>query len=171
MSDMVHTFQQKHNRTDKTPKKDEQGNGAFQRGVEWIETVLVPAVKWADGEMSGSGAALRLDLNLDRRSTNHPHCDFWFVQTGCPSGQSYNRAKYLINVTADCEVRLYRSGAPGCVLRSDRCGWTEPGQGAAMRGRQGIRDALSRRVIRRVIRRGRGFPAVQQRVLDLVAAF
>ena len=92
MSDMVDAFLAGRNRADKTPKKDEQENGAFQRGVEWVETVLVSAVKWADGEMSGSGAALRLDLNLDRRSTNHPHCDFWFVQTGCPSGQSYDGA-------------------------------------------------------------------------------
>lgn len=116
MSDMVDAFLAGRNRADKTPKKDEQENGAFQRGVEWVETVLVSAVKWADGEMSGSGAALRLDLNLDRRSTNHPHCDFWFVQTGCPSGQSYDGPKYSINVTADCEVRLYKSGAPGRVL-------------------------------------------------------
>jgi hypothetical protein len=66
--------------------------------------------------MQGSGAALRRDL--DRRSTNHPHCDFWFVQTDCPSGQSYHRPKYSINVAADCEVRLYKTGAPGRRLGS-----------------------------------------------------
>jgi hypothetical protein len=113
MSDIVDAFLAGRNRADKAPNKEEQKSDSFQRGVEWVETVLVPAVKQANDEMHGSGAALRLDPNLDRRSTNHPHCDFWFVQTGCPSGQSYDGPKYSINVTADCEVRLYKPGAPG----------------------------------------------------------
>jgi len=114
MSDMADAFLA--GRAEKAHNKNEQKTESFQRGVEWVETVLVPAVKRADDEMRGLGAALRLDLNLDRRSTNHSHCDFWFVQTECPSGQSYDGPKYSINVTADCEVRLYKSGAPGRVL-------------------------------------------------------
>jgi hypothetical protein len=54
-------------------------------------------------EMQGSGASLRLDLNLDHRSTNYPHCDFWFVQSDSPSGQSYDGSKYSINVTGQGE--------------------------------------------------------------------
>jgi len=116
-------------------------------GRYMVETVHVPAVKQANKEMHGLGAALRLsrvlrsfprkrqssnlipgsplargrtekmsirrrecvqssfvgssgqicsDLNLDRRSTNHPHCDFWFVQSECPPGQSYDGLKYSI---------------------------------------------------------------------------
>jgi hypothetical protein len=42
----------------------------------WVETVLVFTLKQANEQMDGSGKALRLDPNLDRRSTNHPHCEF-----------------------------------------------------------------------------------------------
>jgi hypothetical protein len=114
MSDIVDAFLAGRNRVQKPFSKEERSD-PFQRGVEWVETVLVPVLKLADEEMHGSGAALRHDLNLDRRSTNHPHCDFWFVQTDCPSGQSYDGPKYSINVPADCEVRLYKTGTPGSV--------------------------------------------------------
>lgn len=143
---------------------------SFQRGVEWVETVLVPAVKRADDEMRGLGAALRLDLNLDRRSTNHPHCDFSFVQTECPSGQSYDGPKYSINVTADCEVRLYKSGAPGRVLGVTNAVGPNQVRELLLRGRQRIRDALSRRVtVRRFPRRAPALSRAEPR--DLLAAF
>jgi len=116
MSDIVQAFLAGRGRAEKPLNKDKQHADRFQQGAAWVETVLVPAVKRANEEMQGSGAALRLDLNLDHRSTNHPHCDFWFVQTDCPSGQTYDGPKYSINVTADCEVRLYKSGAPGRSL-------------------------------------------------------
>src|SRR4249919_1005859 len=114
MSDIVDAFLAGRNRVQESFNKSDP----FQRGVAWVETVLEPGLKLADEEMQGSGAALRHDLNLDRRSTNHPHCDFWFVQTDCPSGQSYDGPKYSINVTADCEIRLYKIGAPGRSLGS-----------------------------------------------------
>jgi hypothetical protein len=116
MSDIAHAFLAGCDRAEKPLNKDEQQADQFRQGAAWVEAVLVPAVKQANEEMYGSGAALRLDLNLDHRSTNHPHCDFWFVQTDSPSGQSYDGPKYSINVTADCEVWLYKSGAPGRSL-------------------------------------------------------
>ena len=88
MSDIVHAFFAGRDRAEKPLNKDEQQADQFQQGAAWVEAVLVPAVKQANEEMQGSGAALRLDLNLDHRSTNHPHCGFWFVQTDSPSGQS-----------------------------------------------------------------------------------
>ena len=117
MSDIVDAFLAGRNRVQRPLSKEERSD-PFQRGVAWVETVLEPGLKLADEEMQGSGAALRHDLNLDRRSTNHPHCDFWFVQTDCPSGQSYDGPKYSINVTADCEIRLYKTGTPGRSLGS-----------------------------------------------------
>jgi hypothetical protein len=116
MSDIAHAFFAGRDRAEKSLNKDEQHADRFQQGAAWVETVLVPAVKQANEEMHGSGAALRLDLNLDHRSTNHPHCDFWFVQTDSPSGQSYDGPKYSINVTEDCAVQLYKTGAPGRSL-------------------------------------------------------
>lgn len=116
MSDIVHAFLAGRDRAEKPLNKDEQQADQFQRGAAWVETVLVPAVKQANEEMQGSGAALRLDLNLDHRSTNHPHCDFRFVQTDSPSGQSYDGPKYSINVTGECDVWLYKTGAPGRSL-------------------------------------------------------
>lgn len=116
MSGIVHAFLAGRHRAEKPLNKDEQNAERFERGAAWVETVVVPAVKRADEEMCGSGAALRLDLNLDPRSTNHPHCDFWFVQTDSPSGQSYDGPKYSINVTGDGEVRLYKTGADGRSL-------------------------------------------------------
>ena len=62
--------------------------------------------------------AIRLDLNLDRRSTNHAHADFWFIETGGQEGP-----KYSINVRGGREVWLYKAGAPGRVLgTTDDCG-------------------------------------------------
>lgn len=116
MSDIAHAFFAGRDRAEKSLNKDEQQADHFQQGAAWVEAVLVPAVKQANGEMQGSGAALRLDLNLDHLSTNHPHCDFWFVQTDSPSGQSYDGPKYSINVMGHGDIWLYKSGAPGHAL-------------------------------------------------------
>jgi len=60
----------------------------FQIGADWVEQVLKPAVDEADAALRPHGVGVRLDLNLDRRSTNHAHADFWLVQTQTASGQS-----------------------------------------------------------------------------------
>ena len=41
----------------------------FQIGVDWVKQVLKPAVEEADAALRPHGVAVRLDLNLDRRST------------------------------------------------------------------------------------------------------
>jgi hypothetical protein len=87
----------------------------FQLGVEWVEKVLKPAVNEADAALRPHGVGVRLDLNLDRRSTNHPHADFWLVQTHTASGQSYDGPKYSINVVGR-DIMLYKAGAAGRSL-------------------------------------------------------
>jgi hypothetical protein len=83
----------------------------FGRGVEWVRNFLVPAVEQGNSELQQHHIAIRLDLNLDRRSTNHAHADFWFTETGGQEGP-----KYSINVLGGREVWLYKAGSPGRVL-------------------------------------------------------
>jgi hypothetical protein len=88
---------------------------SFQIGVDWVEQVLKPAVEEADAALQPHGVAVRLDLNLDRRSTNHAHADFWLVQTHTASGQSYDGPKHSLNVVGR-DIMLYKTGAPGRSL-------------------------------------------------------
>jgi hypothetical protein len=87
----------------------------FQLGVDWVEQVLKPAVEDADAALRPHGVGVRLDVNVDRRSTNHAHADFWLVQTQTASGQSYDGPKHSINVVGR-EIMLYKAGAPGRSL-------------------------------------------------------
>jgi hypothetical protein len=43
----------------------------FEGGVEWVRNFLVPAVEQGNSELQQHHIAIRLDLNLDSRSTNH----------------------------------------------------------------------------------------------------
>jgi len=100
------------------PEKYDTGAKEFGRGVEWVRNLLVPAVEQGNSELQEHHIAIRLDLNLDRRSTNHAHADFWFIETGGQEGP-----KYSINVRGGREVWLYKAGAPGRVLgTTDDCG-------------------------------------------------
>jgi hypothetical protein len=87
----------------------------FQLGVDWVETVLKPAVEQADAALRPHGVGVRLDLNLDRRSTSHAHADFWLVQTQTASGQSYDGPKYSVIVSGR-DIMLYKTGADGRSL-------------------------------------------------------
>lgn len=89
----------------------------FQLGVTWVETVFTPCVKQADQELREHGVGVRHDVNLNRSSTNHPHADFWLVQTATASGQSYDGPKYSFNVI-DRDIMLYKPGASGRSLGS-----------------------------------------------------
>src|SRR6266508_3323835 len=100
------------------PEKYDTGAKELGRGVEWVRNLLVPAVEQGNRELQEHYIAIRLDLNLDRRSTNHAHADFWFIETGGQEGP-----KYSINVRGGREVWLYKAGAPGRVLgTTDACG-------------------------------------------------
>lgn len=87
----------------------------FRIGVDWVKQVLKPAVEEADAVLRPHGVSMRLDLNLDHRSTNHAHADFWLVQTQTASGQSYDGPKHSLNVVGR-DIMLYKAGAAGRSL-------------------------------------------------------
>jgi hypothetical protein len=45
----------------------------FSSGAEWVRVVLIPAIERGNVELQPERVAIRLDLNLDPRSTNHAH--------------------------------------------------------------------------------------------------
>ena len=98
--------------------------GAFQDGAEWVRQVLVPAITEGNAELQPEHVAFQLDLNLDPRSTNHAHADFWLTEI--KEGHRAVGPKYSINVLGGQDVWLYKPGAPGRELGSiDRCGSAE----------------------------------------------
>ena len=80
---------------------------SFETGVHWVQTVLLPAIKKANGELHRHGTLIRHELNLDHRSTNHAHADFWLSEKDS-SKQTPEGPKYSLNVIGD-EVRLYKA--------------------------------------------------------------
>jgi hypothetical protein len=87
---------------------------SFEKGARWVRDVLVPAIESGNEALEGENVAFQLDVNLDPRSTNHAHADFWMAETG--EGQRANGPRHSINVIGGDTVWLYRPGAPGRVL-------------------------------------------------------
>jgi hypothetical protein len=106
-----------------TPSIDTQadkgtpGEGTFEVGAAWVGKVLSPEVDRANFELEPEKVALRLDVNLDPRSTNHAHADLWFCELG--EGHRRTGAKYSLNVV-NRKVWLYKTGAPGMRARRHR---------------------------------------------------
>ena len=93
----------------------------FRDGADWVRRVLVPTIDRGNAELQPVHVAFQLDLNLDPRSTNHAHADFWLSELG--EGQRAVGPKYSINVLGGQHVWLYKPGAPGRDLGTiDRCG-------------------------------------------------
>jgi hypothetical protein len=116
MSGIADAFQSGRRRAGSEPRAQNKSD-SFQLGATWVETVFVPAVTQADQSLRQHGVGVRHDLNLNHSSTNHPHADFWLVQTATGSGQSYDGPKYSINVV-DRDIMLYKPGASGRSLGS-----------------------------------------------------
>ena len=94
---------------------------AFASGAAWVETMLIPSIRQAASALEAHGVTIRLDTNLDRRSTNHAHADFWLVT----KDNSTQGPKYSINVLGDV-IMLYKAGASGRSLGViDKIGETE----------------------------------------------
>ena len=91
----------------------QSSRSAFHDGAAWVQRILVPAIDGANAELQPERIAVRLDLNLDPRSTNHAHADFWLSETG--EGQQAQGPRYSINVI-DGSIWLYKTGAPGRIL-------------------------------------------------------
>ena len=93
----------------------------FASGAAWVREVLVPAIERGNAELQPENIAIRLDLNLDPRSTNHAHADFWLTETR--EGERPVGAKCSINVIGGQTVWLYRPGLPGQILGTiNQCG-------------------------------------------------
>ena len=102
-------------------KQESHENDLFGRGVDWVQNVLVPAINKGNEELRQHDIAFRVDLNLDRRSTNHAHADFWLSEISSP--QPVNGPRYSINVIGGEDICLYKPGVPGRILGAiDRCG-------------------------------------------------
>jgi hypothetical protein len=94
---------------------------AFTSGAAWVETMLIPSVRQAASALEAHGVTIRLDTNLDRRSTNHAHADFWLAT----KDNSTQGPKYSINVRGDV-IMLYKAGASGRSLGAiDKIGAAE----------------------------------------------
>src|ERR1700754_178183 len=83
---------------------------SFRDGAEWVRRVLVPTIDQSNAELQPVDVAFQLDLNLDPRSTNHAHADFWLSELG--EGQRAVGPKYSINVLGGKNVWLYKPGVP-----------------------------------------------------------
>ncbi|RAI40817.1 hypothetical protein [Rhodoplanes roseus] len=86
---------------------------AFDRGVAWARDVLLPALERANADLGVHGVQFRVDTNLDPRSTNHAHVDFWIAPTAEQSGGSPHGLRHSINVRDGGDVWLYRHGDSG----------------------------------------------------------
>jgi hypothetical protein len=94
---------------------------AFACGAAWVETMLIPNIRQAASALEAHGVTIRLDTNLDRRSTNHAHADFWLAT----KDNSTQGPKYSINVLGDV-IMLYKAGASGRSLGAvDKIGAAE----------------------------------------------
>jgi hypothetical protein len=105
-------------------RSDTDDDRAFREGAGWVQQILIPAIDEANAELEPEVVAFQLDLNLDPRSTNHAHADFWLSEKR--EGQRAVGRRYSINVLGGCNVWLYKHGAPGRELGTiDRCGPAE----------------------------------------------
>lgn len=97
---------------------------AFHVGADWVRQVLVPCIERGNVELQSVQVTIELDLNLDPRSTNHAHADFWLADLG--EGPRAVGPKYSINVLGGQCVWLYKAGGQGRELGAvDRCGVEE----------------------------------------------
>ena len=107
------------------PERHERASAStFQNGAEWVRRILIPVIERGNPDLEPEHVAFQLDLNLDPRSTNHAHADFWLSETG--EGQRAVGPKHSINILGGQSVWLYKAGGPGRELGTiDRCGPAE----------------------------------------------
>ena len=92
-------------RAQQVGRKDNSKPDMFGRGAAWVETILIPSIRQAASTLEAHGVTIRLDTNLDRRSTNHAHADFWLATKD-------NSIQGPINVLGN-GIMLYKTGASG----------------------------------------------------------
>ena len=109
--DIVDALLSGQRRAQQAGRKSHSRPDTFGRGAAWLETMLVPSIHQAASVLEGHGVTIRLDTNLDRKSTNHAHADFWLAT----KDNSLQGPKHSINVLSDV-IMLYKTGAPGRSL-------------------------------------------------------
>jgi hypothetical protein len=64
------------------PADGQRTASTFQNGAEWVRRVLIPAIERGNPELQPEHVAFHLDVNLDPRSSNYAHADFWLSEIG-----------------------------------------------------------------------------------------
>src|ERR1700720_4313902 len=119
--DIVDALLSGQRRAQQAGRKSHSRPDTFGRGAAWVETMLVPSIHQAASALEVHGVTIRLDTNLDRKSTNHAHADFWLAT----KDNSTQGPKYSINVLGDV-IMLYKAGASGRTLGAiDKIGAAE----------------------------------------------
>src|ERR1700730_13895046 len=77
--DIVDALLSGQRRAQQAGRKSHSRPDTFGRGAAWVETMLVPSIHQAASALEVHGVTIRLDTNLDRKSTNHAHADFWLA--------------------------------------------------------------------------------------------
>jgi hypothetical protein len=109
--DIVDAFLSGQRRAQQAGGKNNPQPDMFEHGAAWVETILLPSIRQAASALEAHGVTIRLDINLDRQSTNHAHADFWLATRD----NSIQGPKYSINVLSDV-IMLYKAGASGRSL-------------------------------------------------------
>jgi hypothetical protein len=109
--DIVDAFLSGQRSAQQAGRKNISKPDAFASGAASVETMLIPSIRQAASALEAHGVTIRLDTNLDRRSTNHAHADFWLAT----KDNSTQGPKYSINVLGD-KIMLYKAGASGRSL-------------------------------------------------------
>ena len=109
--DIVDALLSGQRRAQQAGRKSHSRPDTFGRGAAWVETMLVPSIHQAASVLEAHGVTIRLDTNLDRKSTNHAHADFWLAT----KDNSLQGPKHSINVLSDV-IMLYKPGASGRSL-------------------------------------------------------
>jgi hypothetical protein len=84
---------------------------AFQEGADWVRQVLIPAITEGNAELEPEHVAFQLDLNMDPRSTNHAHADFWLSEV--KEGQRAVGPEVAVAAVVGPEVGPVRGVGPG----------------------------------------------------------
>jgi hypothetical protein len=93
------------------PADGQRTASTFRNGAEWVRRVLIPAIERGNPELQPEHVAFHLDVNLDPRSSNYAHADFWLSEIG--EGQRAVGPKHSINILGGQSVWLYKTGGPG----------------------------------------------------------
>jgi hypothetical protein len=106
--DIVDALLSGQRRAQQAGQKSNSRPDTFGRGAAWVETMLIPSMNQAATALAAHGVTIRLDTNIDRKSTNHAHADFWLAT----KDNSLQGPKHSINVLSDV-IMLYKAGASG----------------------------------------------------------